>query len=333
MEVRAEPRFKTDSVGVVEVIRDKAYTFEGRITDVSGIGFQIEMAEPLTEGETIRLTVDGLHMLAQVRHCMLDDSTYKIGVERVDQWDGKVSEGVMRPPIVAGRKAVLGRPALKNPVGSLRGAALRELFADPRLRTKQVKYRAVAILAVTVALAMWAGESVFLHGVGHKELGAATSKTGATKALPVRSTTRVNANPLNTGPASLPATGTRTEPSPQIAPATPTARVDATPNAAVSSGAGSAHGISIKASAMSWVSACADGAKVFEKLFNKGAVGEVRFSRQATVRSGNAGALELAIGNQSIGPMGSWGAVRTIKATPAGYEFVTTTPVLSCSIE
>jgi hypothetical protein len=333
MEVRTEPRFKTDSVTAVEVIRDKAYTFEGRITDVSGIGFQIEMAEPLMEGETIRLTVDGYHMLTQVRHCVLHDSTFKIGVERVDQWDGKVSEGLMRSPIMAGRQAVLGRPVLKNPVGSLRGAALRELFADPRLRTKQAKYQGAAILAATVALAMWAGGSAFLHAVRHRELGAATSMTGATKAVPVRPTTRVNATPLNTGPANLPATGTRTEPSTQIAPATQKVRVDAPPNAAASSGAGSAHSISIKASDMSWVSACADGAKVFEKLFNKGDVGEVRFSRQATVRSGNAGALELAIGNQSIGPMGSRGAVRTIKATPAGYEFVTTTPVPSCNIE
>jgi hypothetical protein len=259
---------------------------------------------------------------------------------------------------VAGPQAVLGRPALKNPVGSLRAVALRELFADPRLRTEQVKYKAAAILAVTVALAAWAGGSAIWHAVGHKKLGAATSNTGATKALPVRPTTPVNATPLNTDTANLSDTGTRTPPSTQIAPATQKAPVavpsavavssaagsvpsismqkapvEAPSAATVSSAAGSAHSISIKASDRSWVSACADGAKVFEKLFNKDDVGEVRFSRQATVRSGNAGALELAIGNQSIGPMGAWGALRTIKATPAGYEFVPTTPVPSCNIQ
>jgi hypothetical protein len=66
-------------------------------------------------------------------------------------------------------------------------------------------------------------------------------------------------------------------------------------------------------------------------LFDKGDVGEVHFLQQATVRAGNPGAIELAIGSQSIAPMDSWQRVRTIKATPAGYEFGTASPTASGS--
>jgi len=99
----------------------------------------------------------------------------------------------------------------------------------------------------------------------------------------------------------------------------------------VVSGGDSAHSISIKASGISWVTACADGVSVFGKVFNKGESGEVRFSSRAAVHSANAGAIELTIGGESIGPMGKWGEVRTINATPAGYAFAATTPTRNCS--
>jgi len=105
----------------------------------------------------------------------------------------------------------------------------------------------------------------------------------------------------------------------------------ADPKATVGLAMGSANRISIKASDRSWVMACADGVKVFGKLFNKGDVGEVHFSREATVRAGNANAIDLAIGNRSITPMDSWIKMRTIKATPAGYEFIKAPPTSSCA--
>jgi len=72
---------------------------------------------------------------------------------------------------------------------------------------------------------------------------------------------------------------------------------------------------------------------VFSKLFNKGDVAEVRFARQAMIRSGNAAAIELAVGNQPTGPMGTWGEVKTIAATPAGYQYVAAAPTANCKFE
>jgi hypothetical protein len=122
----------------------------------------------------------------------------------------------------------------------------------------------------------------------------------------------------------------RSDPKVGIVPSIQHAEVMAASNSPVSSLAGSAHSISIKASSASWVTACADGVRVFAKLFNTGDVGEVRFSREATLRSGNAAALELVVGKQAIGPMGAWGQVRTIKVTPVGYEFATAAPASNC---
>jgi PilZ domain-containing protein len=161
---RTEPRFRTDAGSVVEVLRDKAYTLPARIFNFSGTGFQIETMEPLKVGETIRLAVEGYQILGEVRHCMPHGSTYRIGAERVDKWDGNV---IADPQAVPGHP-VLGRPILKNPVGSLRSVALRELFADPRLRAQRVKYQAVALVAAAVALAAWAGISALLQVTGHK---------------------------------------------------------------------------------------------------------------------------------------------------------------------
>jgi hypothetical protein len=323
MEPRTEPRFETNSAVVVEVIRDKTYTLPGRITDVSGLGFRLEMAEPLTTGETIRVTVNGYQMFAQVRHCGHSDSGFAIGVERIDAWEGKAADPAAMPASMPGTQPVAGRPVLKNSVGYLRGAALRGLFANPRLRAKRTKHQDALIFAASIALAACAGGSVVWVTVGHRLLGTATSKPRAAQMLPARPTTIASATPLSIDTANVHGTGMSTVSASQLATV-----ADSTAGSA----AGPAHNISIKASNISWVSACADGIMVFSKLFNKGDVGEVHFARQATVQSGNAAATELVVGNQPIGPMGAWGEVKTIAATPAGYQYVTgPTPV--CKIE
>ena len=217
----------------------------------------------------------------------------------------------------------LGRPVLKKPVGYLRGAALRGLFANPRLRSKRMKHQDALIFAASIALAACAGGSVVWVTVGRTLLGTATSKPRAAQVLPARLATIASATPLRIDTANVHGTGMSTAPAAQLSPVA---------NSTVSSAAVPAHDISIRASNISWVSACADGIMVFSKVFNKGDVGEVHFARQATIRSGNAAATELVVGNQPIGPMGAWGEVKTIAATPAGYQYVAG-PAPVCKIE
>src|SRR5579863_3055219 len=142
MELRAEPRFETRSSAVIDVIRDKVYTYGTTITEVSALGLKIEMAEELRVGETSRLLVNNYHLFAQVRSCTPSKSGFAIGLERIDAWNGP-SDRALVPSQVQG----VGRPKLKNPLDNLNSAALGDLFANPRLRTTRMKYEAVFIAA------------------------------------------------------------------------------------------------------------------------------------------------------------------------------------------
>ena len=137
MESRAEPRFGTLSSAVVEVIRDRVYTHDTTITEVSGTGLRIEMAEELTVGEDVRLLINGYLVFARVRRCIPSESGFVIGLERIDDWNGPRAESALGPlkTSAVSPVKVLGRPKLKHPLDDLHGAAFRALFADPRLRT------------------------------------------------------------------------------------------------------------------------------------------------------------------------------------------------------
>lgn len=185
MELRSEPRFGTCSSAVLDVMRDKVYTYDTAITEVSGTGLRIEMAEELAIGETIRLLVNGYRMLAQVRRCVPSESGFIIGIERIDAWSGPPAGSALiaQKTELESQVKVLGRTKLREPLDNLHAAALGALFADPRWRTKVTKYQAIFIAAGCVALAGWAGfgAGVSLHG---KLPGAMAPKTGSAKQLP-----------------------------------------------------------------------------------------------------------------------------------------------------
>jgi hypothetical protein len=340
MELRAEPRFGTRSSAVVEAIRDKIYTYDITITEVSGTGLRIEMAEALNIGENVRLLVDGYHMFAQVRRCVPSQSGFIIGVERIDAWNGPSAADALVPLKTATTPPakVLGRTKLKNPLDNLRGAALHSLFADPRLRTKEVKYQAVFIAAGCIALAGWAGfAGISLH---RKSQRAAPAEIAAIKHLPnapksdtVVTPPKANAANVVASEASSTAVVVPPLPKPRVPEPPVQKAVAVAPPKVVSSPAiVQTSRISIKASDVSWLTACADGAKVLDTLLVKGYVGQIPFSRQATLRFGNAGAIELAVGNQPAAKLGPPGEVLTIRVTPAGYELMTVSSAFNCNL-
>ena len=375
MELRAEPRFGTHSRAVLEVVRDKVHTYDTTITEVSGTGLRIEMAEELAVGETIRLLINNHHLFAQVRRCVPAESGFIIGIERIDDWNGSPTEISLENSTTSPVK-VLGRPTLKNPLGSLRAPALRALFTDPRLRTREIKYQAVFIVAGCIALAGWAGfgAGISLHG---KPQGATPAKTGAARQLPEVPKSTTDVAPPKAAATSLVASNTSNPPvavtpmqkAPIVAPPVQKAQVEmpsvqvvappvqkaavtappvqkaaavappvqkavvvAPPKAATQPTIVAASRISIKATDVSWLTACVDGAKVLDTLLVKGYVGQIPFSRQATLRFGNAGAIELAVGNQPPAKLGSLGEVRTVKISPSGYEPITLSSALNCNI-
>lgn len=341
MESRAEPRFETRASVSIEVVRDKVYTYDATITEVSGIGLRIELAQELTVGEDIRLLVSDYLVFARVRRCIPSESGFTIGLERVDGWDAPSSGSASAPQTTAAASAVkvLGRPKLKNPLDSLHGASLQALFSDPRLRTRKTKFQAAAIAAGCIAMVAWAGigASISLHGrvqaatppkAGTAKQLPGAPKTAADIAPPKSAATNTVASKVTSPAVVVPAS----QKAPVEVPPVQKAEVTAPPKLAPRSAIGEASKISIKATDVSWVTACADGAKVLDTLLTKGYAGEIPFSRQATIRFGNAGAILLALGNQPAAKLGQPGEVRTIKATPAGYELITVPAALNCNL-
>jgi Domain of unknown function (DUF4115)/PilZ domain len=340
MELRAEPRFETRSTAVLEVFRDKVHTYDTTITEVSGIGLRIEMAEELAVGQTIRLLVDNYYMFAQVRRCLPSEAGFTIGVERIDAWNGPPAGNASIPSktAIASPVKVVGRPKLTSPLDNLRGAALKAIFADPRWRKTQSKYQTVFIAVGCIALAGWAGfgAGVSLHGKPRVATQAKTEsapKSAAAVAPPKTATPSLVAKNLVASEASGRAVAV--PPLQKVHVDEPTVQkavVAAPPKLAAPPAIAPASRISIKASDISWVTACADGSKVLDMLLTKGYAGGVSFSRQATLRFGNAGAIELAVGNQPAAKLGQPGEVRTIKVTPAGYELMTIQTAFNCNL-
>jgi hypothetical protein len=303
------------------------------VSFASGVGFRLLVKQALAPGEPLQIDIGDGNLLVLSRYRLPVEPAYSFGVEGTD--DSRIGDPAIsaekvpdlncqsvrpqrRGPILGGIAAIIGLSALGISLGILWEGmhGVSHASAPPTVSARQVAPAEKTIAISEPQPTAHAGSTAspfpdtkFAEGV--------SMPVSSAKALPVRPVTHVDAKLSDTNPG--------------IVPSTPHARVAAPSNLPASSVAGSAHSISIKASSASWVTACADGVKVFAKLFNNGDVGEVRFSREATLRSGNAAALELAVGNQSIGPMGPWGQVRTIKVTPAGYEFATATPAANCN--
>ena len=187
----------------------------------------------------------------------------------------------------------------------LRSVALKELFDGvPANRPPALKvtaatlgFAAVAgVLAVSVFLSLSSG-LIDRVSAGQPKLAPAWMQNTAAEvpeppppqAAPPASTPPVSTPPVSTPPASVAATSAR---------------------------------LSIRATGASWVTGCADGKKLFERLFQEGETTNIAFSQAALVRSGNAGGLEVTFGDKPLGPMGPWGAVRMLQATPQRYDYV-----------
>jgi len=392
MESRIEPRFPTDEAAQVQVVRDNPVTVGCRITDISALGFQLEVTQPLTVGETILVTTQGAHMLAVVRNCTEVDGTFRVGVERADEWVA---------PTNLGATSLIGRPKLKAPVGSLRSAALYQMFKKESVKTDAAKKHlakknapkkdvaksdgleknvepkakpkrgvgaavtigitlgALAVAGFAVPWQSWPNLLKLANAKVSQQQPASPAKPSAEASstdnsskvpqeqTPVAGVSETAAQQTSSNEAKASqqeAQTTQIKPSDgakeltagtirpvQIATAPAVAApAAAAPNSALAPQSGvfqqPAKSLSIKASGMSWVTVCADGQKVFSKLFEAGSAEEVKFSKQASLRSGNSGALELSAGTNPIGKMGSWGVVRTLHITPEGFDLGSSAP-------
>jgi len=317
------------------------------VSFTSGVGFRHLVKQALAPGEPLQIDIGDGNVLVLERHRLPVESGYSFGVgspsEKAPAQDASGQRGrpQRRGLVLGGIAAAVGLSALGILWGGMRGVgqawappAASEWQAATTVRVETTKRSAeikatnsVEPPAIVTSEPEPAAHSRLTASLfpDRKLADGASIPASSSEAPPVRPVSGVNAPALKTVSDKI------SDPNHGILPATSHAEVVVASNSPASSVADSAHSISIKASRASWVRACADGVRVFAKLFNAGDVREVRFSREATLRSGNAAALELLVGKQTIGPRVTWGQFRTIKVTPAGYEFATAAPASTCS--
>lgn len=90
---------------------------------------------------------------------------------------------------------------------------------------------------------------------------------------------------------------------------------------------------SLKTTAASWISVCADGKALADKLLPAGGELEIEFSRQAQVVVGNAGGVQIALEGKPLGPLGPDGKTRLVELTPSGFRVLATGALDGCGKE
>lgn len=74
----------------------------------------------------------------------------------------------------------------------------------------------------------------------------------------------------------------------------------------------------IKAKEDSWISVIADGKMVAQGVLTQNRHKVIRAAKEITLRTGNAGGIELSHNGKALGPVGSESETRTLVFTPAG---------------
>jgi cytoskeleton protein RodZ len=81
--------------------------------------------------------------------------------------------------------------------------------------------------------------------------------------------------------------------------------------------------IELEASEPSWVTlGDADGNKLFTGLLKQGETRTIEVERPATLRTGNAGGLQVRLDGKPIGPLGPRGQIRQIEFRDGVFRMV-----------
>jgi hypothetical protein len=334
MNQRVEPRFKTDT-SVTLQLANKAEQIPARIVDVSGLGFRLLLEQPIAVGEDLQINAEEHRLLVTVRHCGPAENGYYVGVERIDKW---------LPGEARGDAAVLGRPQIKKDVDPLRVMALRNQFSNQSANSPTKDRRGLmlggiaGVIALGVLAVFWGG----VRGSGHTTVPAPVVEKQADKTEPATAAAKKPLAKVAAIPAAIPvATPALANSKPQ-----PVAHVSATPVApttipqvttkpqappVVTAAVSGPLQVTLHASELSWVDACADGRLVYSKALNAGETGQIKFLNVATVRSGNAGGLEIAFGPKPAERMGEKGHIQMWKFTPAGRQEMPPSSASACT--
>jgi cytoskeletal protein RodZ len=129
--------------------------------------------------------------------------------------------------------------------------------------------------------------------------------------------------------AKSPASPASTTAVPVLPPAASAPTVEApaaAPTPAVEPATAAPVEVAILAKELVWLRITADGRRVFDGTMDAGETRKVTGQEMATVRSGNAGGIEITFNGKPIGPVGPRGLVRTVVFTPREFEIRSSPP-------
>jgi len=110
---------------------------------------------------------------------------------------------------------------------------------------------------------------------------------------------------------------------PPAAPGTPAQSVAASGSAVL----GQSVRVDLKAGEDTWISAFADGRRVFSDSLRPQQTKMVEGVGKVRLLIGNAGGVEVSLNGKPIGPIGPRGQVRVVELTPEGFQVVSRKPL------
>lgn len=80
-ELRREPRFSSDQVVVVTLLRHPEVRMAGRVKDYSGRGLGLETPQPIQPGSALKIELDDAIILGEAVYCRQEAGYSFIGIE------------------------------------------------------------------------------------------------------------------------------------------------------------------------------------------------------------------------------------------------------------
>jgi hypothetical protein len=112
-------------------------------------------------------------------------------------------------------------------------------------------------------------------------------------------------------------------------PAPQTGAAEVKPSAQSASAAQPAPGqplVEISATEPAWVQVSSEGKTVFTGTLEPNQSQQIPTAATATLRTGNAGGVEVRWNGKSVGPLGPKGQIRVVRFTSEGAEILTAKP-------
>jgi hypothetical protein len=343
-EQRSEPRIEANAPALMIPLANVAIRLSGRVLNVSRRGVKVHVDEPLAgyprTGDVYRVLSGNDVMLCEIRHYQLLGESAEVGFQIVHRLSrGELNslieayKGTHADPTGPGTELAkaastlteLGEPA-RDPLGAVVPKALE--------KHRPVRIQRLSTITAVILGGLAIGALLFAspYIVNSSSPLMAAIKRKVTKARPQETAQSVSQASLENvrieskPPAVELAKTVQDSPeSPRLLPTPdPVDPAAVSPNRVVPApevnGAQQKRHARIKASGASWVSACADGRKLFEKALSSGETQEIEFSDKAVVRVGSAGEVEMTLDGKPVGPLGRTGQLRLLQFSTEGMR-------------